>query len=268
MNEKWKMFEKECVDFLNKTYGNTCQFKHCGGSDSTVPDILVKTNTGKSFYIEIKMPLAQCGQFVLLPNNETRNFIYSKTNKTPLNDFSEEIINYMNKNFDMFSTSGTKGEEIQFDNSEIVFRNWILKHYEELNVKLIITKHHSNFIILPINKLSDYFTINGIYRIKKSGSKSVGKKNCNKVLEYIQANYDLHCSRIYNDKLYVTLAENKQNKKFFIDKNEFMFSLKNDTNRYEFEVRKLSNTNNANVIFSIRLKLNIHDEFKPEQYFK
>ena len=50
----WEDFEIECTEYLNKTFGKYANFVHQGGSDSTVPDILVKTNKGTSFYIDAK----------------------------------------------------------------------------------------------------------------------------------------------------------------------------------------------------------------------
>lgn len=64
-------FEIECKNYLNKRFGAYARFIHQGGSDSTIPDILVKTNSGKEFYIDAKHCLAQCGQFVLLPDIKT-----------------------------------------------------------------------------------------------------------------------------------------------------------------------------------------------------
>lgn len=59
----WEDFEVECTDYLNKRFGAYARFIHQGGADSTVPDILVETNSGHSFYIDAKHSPAQCGQF-------------------------------------------------------------------------------------------------------------------------------------------------------------------------------------------------------------
>ena len=96
----WEEFEKNCVDYLNKKFGSYATFVHEGGSDSTVPDILVHTKNKKSFYIDVKHCPAQCGQFVLLPNIKTRTFEYSRLNATPINKYSEMIIKHMNDSFE------------------------------------------------------------------------------------------------------------------------------------------------------------------------
>ncbi|MBR1424446.1 hypothetical protein IJ579_02660 [bacterium] len=76
----WEEFEKQCTDYLNQEFCNFATFKTMGGSDSTVSDILVKTNTNKTFYIDVKHSPAQCGQFVLLPDIKTQKFVYSSRN--------------------------------------------------------------------------------------------------------------------------------------------------------------------------------------------
>ena len=94
--ENWRKFELECVDYLNKTYGN--YFSHLGFSDSTTSDIEYKKDE-KSFCIEAKMPSAQSGQFVLLPDSDKKEFVFSPRNKSKIDENVEFIIDHMNKNF-------------------------------------------------------------------------------------------------------------------------------------------------------------------------
>ena len=85
--EQWEEFEIQCTNYLNKKFGTYAEFIHQGGSDSTIPDILVNTNSGNSFFIEAKHSPAQCGQFVLLPNLETKSFEYSTLNVNCINKY-------------------------------------------------------------------------------------------------------------------------------------------------------------------------------------
>ena len=39
----WEDFEIECTDYSNRKFGAYATFIHQGSTDSTVPDILVKT---------------------------------------------------------------------------------------------------------------------------------------------------------------------------------------------------------------------------------
>ena len=245
----WEQFEIDCTRFLMEQFGEYATFIHQGRSDSTVPDIKVTTKKNKQFYIEAKHSPAQCGQFVLLPNVETRQFEYSRLNSTEINEFSQVIVDYMNNNFEEFKEAGTAGKNIEFDNCQNVFNNWIIKTYKDKGVKFFIT---NNNVILPIEEFAEYFNVSAKYRIKRSGSSSVGSGNVDKVTEYLKSTFsNIELTTTY-DKVFIYTNDNLHNQRFIIGRNEFMIS-KRENN---FEVRKLSNTFNANVIFSIELKTN------------
>ena len=245
----WEQFEIDCTRFLMEQFGEYATFIHQGRSDSTVPDIKVTTKKNKQFYIEAKHSPAQCGQFVLLPNVETRKFEYSRLNLTEINEFSQVIINHMNNNFEEFKEAGTAGKNIEFDNCQNVFNNWIIKTYKDKGVKFFIT---NNNVILPIEDFAEYFNVTAKYRIKRSGSSSVGSGNIDKVTEYLKSTFSNIELKTTCDKIFIYTNDNLHNQRFIIGRNEFMIS-KRENN---FEVRKLSNTFNANVIFSIELKTN------------
>lgn len=245
----WEQFEIDCTRFLIEQFGEYATFIHQGRSDSTVPDIKVTTKKNKQFYIEAKHSPAQCGQFVLLPNVETRKFEYSRLNSTEINEYSQAIIEHMNKNFEEFKEAGTAGKNIEFDNCQNVFNNWIIKTYKDKGVKFFIT---NNNVILPIEEFAEYFNVSAKYRIKRSGSSSVGSRNIDKVTEYLKSTFSNIELKTTYDKVFIYTDDNLHNQRFIIGRNEFMIS-KRENN---FEVRKLSNTFNANVIFSIEPKTN------------
>lgn len=242
----WVEFEIECTDYLNKRFGAYARFIHQGGSDSTVPDILVETNQGNSFYIDAKHSPAQCGQFVLTPNIASRTFEYSKKNVNRMNIYAEKIMNYMNQQFDEFREAGTAGKDILTENDSSIFSGWIIQTYKEKGADFFITNNHT---ILPVERLCEYFDVTAKYRIKRSGSNSIGKSRLSLVLSYIKSHdYAIIGSRIENDKLFVTSSRNLHNLRFILGKYEYMFSQRGT----EYEIRRLSNTYNANVIFSIK----------------
>ncbi len=249
--KKWEDFEIECTDYLNETFGQYAEFYHQGGADSTVSDILVSTKSNKKFYIEAKHSPAQCGQFVLLPNIQSKTFEYSSLNTSPINEYVLKIMEHMNNQFEEFREAGTAGKEIIMDNGEKTFSNWIVQNYRHKGTNYFIT---NDYVIIPIEQFSSCFKTTAKYRIKRSGSSSVGKSLAvyfSNVFSNNEAhNYNIICTRIYNDKLFVQSERELHNKRFIYKENEFMFS-KRDS---EYEIRKLSNTNNANVIFSITLK--------------
>lgn len=244
--ENWERFELECTNYLNAKFGAYARFIHQGGSDSTRPDILVKPNHGHSFYMDAKHSPAQCGQFVLNPNIITRTFEYSKKNDNRINIYAEKIMEHMNKHFDEFREAGTAGKDIIMEDGTSIFSNWIIQTYKEKGADYFITNNHT---ILPVEKLREYFDVTATYRIKRSGSNSVGKKYLSPVFDYIQSHdYDIISSRTDGEKLFVKSNKNLHNLRFTLGKYEYMFSQRS----IEYEIRKLSNTYNANVIFSIK----------------
>ena len=247
----WKDFEIQCTNHLNNKFGKYATFYHQGGSNSTVPDILVETIKGKSFYIEAKHSPAQCGQFVLLPNVKTKTFEYSKLNVNPINKHAKIIMEYMNNNFNVFKEAGTAGKYIDIPNGIDIFSDWIIQTYKDKKAYYFIT---NNYTIFPIEQLKKYFNVTAKYRIKRSGSSNVGKRRFDSVMEYISTqDYVITDSLFMGDKLYVYSPQQLHEQRFTICEDEFMFSIRED----KYELRKLSKTYNANVIFSIEQKENI-----------
>lgn len=250
MSSIWEDFEIDCTEYLNRKFGDYASFKHEGGSDSTIPDIKVTTKSGNIFYIDAKHSPAQCGQFVLLPDIASSTFIYSRLNTTPINTYAKQIIEHMNAQFDEFKEAGTAGKDIVMNNGSEIFSNWIIDSYRNKGARYFIT---NNYTILPVERSSEYFNVSAKYRVKRSGSSHVGKSNISNVLNYIKSNgYNIESSRTDAGKLFVVSAESLHNQRFLLHGYEYMFSLRDS----EYEIRKLSNTFNANVIFSIDLKSN------------
>jgi hypothetical protein len=236
----WKKFENECVVYLSEKYDKL--FKLQGESDSTVSDILFN-NGRKKFYIEAKMSNAQCGQFVLLPDSNTKTFKYSPKNKTKENEYTRMIINFMDRNFDGFCNSGTAGSDINMPKP--VFYNWIINYYKEKGTEFFITKDEGEFLIFPIDQFPKYFDVTAKYREKKSGSSSLNNSN-KPDFEYAMGiagiDFSFRGLDIISDRYLDGIKVNG---------NKYDYLLRE--NKGNYKVRKLSNTRNANVIFSIEL---------------
>lgn len=254
----WQDFELECTDYLNDAFGDYAAFYHEGGADSTVPDIRVKTNTNRTFYIDAKHCPAQCGQFVLLPDISTQTFKYSTLNANRINAHAIKIIDFMNRDFDEFREAGTAGKDINMQNGSKIFADWIIQIYKEKGARLFIT---NSFRIVDIDDFSEHFNVSAKYRIKRSGSSSVGKSRSSTISTYIKEHYNISSAIADGDKVFVTSSVNLHDKRFIYGGYEYMISDRGSS----YEVRKLSNTYNANVIFSIDLKGNkaglSNDEF-------
>lgn len=258
--KQWEQFEKECIEYLNDNFDKYATFQHMGGKNSNISDILVKTNKNNEFYIEVKHSPCQSGQFVLIPNFESKEFTYSNRNKIDINHFSKTIMDYMNSNFVKFSNSGTAGTIIDFENCQNCFANWIKSLYKTKNAKFIIT---NNFKLIDIDELEYFFDITAKYRIKKSGSSKVPKKDYENILNYILDKYPIDKYTYKNNSLFVKSNNNLQKISFEYKNFTYKFSIKE--NSY-FEVRRLSKTRNANVIFSLRLKENTPNSLSNEQF--
>lgn len=255
----WQDFEIECTDYLNNRFGGYATFYHEGGADSTVPDIRVKTNSNRIFYIDAKCCPAQCGQFVLLPNISTGKFEYSPLNANKLNSYAIKIIEFMNEDFDGFREAGTAGKDINMQSGSKIFADWIIQIYKEKGACLFIT---NDFRIVNIDDFAEHFNVSAKYRIKRSGSGNVGKKYLSDISLYLKEHYHNISSVVADgDKLFVTSSTDLHNERFVYGKYEYMISNRGSL----YEIRKLSNTYNANVIFSIDIKNNkvglSNDEF-------
>ncbi len=240
----WEDFEKSCVTYLQSKFGTYAQFIWKGKSISTTSDIEAVTKSGKSFYIEAKHCPAQCGQFVLLPNIKTQSFDYSQLNVTPINQYSQAIIEHMNMDFQAFKEAGTKGKAIEIENSSQIFADWIKNYYKTKKAEYIIT---NNFDIFSIDDIKYVFEISATYRVKRSGSRNVGSGKMGIVKQFINKNYtvnSLHCS---GERLFVGSTIELHNERFVLNGTEYMFSKRENV----YEIRRLSNTFNANVIFSV-----------------
>lgn len=244
--EAWKRFEKECCDYLNYKYGNDkVRFVWDGGSDSTSADIMVYINNRNIFNIEVKSPQAQSGQFVVLNDNGT--LVFSTRNKSNSED-AKPFLAYMNANYEQFAQATTSGVSLDMNPDE--YNEWIVDHYLKRKVKFVITRDDFSFVILPIEKYGEYFDTTCLYRIKKSGSNEVPKSIANSVAKLFGGTayrYEL------DKKLYVISSKRySKGTKLTLGDYDYMVSMVLDDGA--LYIRRLSNTNNANVIFSISLK--------------
>ena len=252
---EWEDFEKACTSYLNEQFGKYAKFTHKGGSNSTVSDIFVETYND-SFYIDAKLLPSQCGQFVLFPDTVKKSFQYSDNNANLIDEYAEKIIDNMNKNFDLFYNAGTAGKDVIMADGQEVFSKWIIKMYKAKNTRFFIT----NGYIIPVDRMLEFFEISATYRIKRSGTSSVGKNKISLVRDYVINDCLLKISRTEEDKLFIVSPEKMNNKSFELFGSEYIFSLRDK----EYEVRKRGKTNNANVIFSIKHKKNTKGLSKEE----
>lgn len=262
MTDKWEELENKCHKYLLDIYGNYHKIEAFGKSDSTKADIKVITATNNEFFIEVKSKNSQCCQFVLFPNDETKEFDFSKKNKVPFLDSCKKITKYMSTSYTKYSKVNKKGISININDS--VLYDLVKDYYSKKNVKFFMTEN-TDIIIFPLEKFSDYFDIEAIYRKKGSGSSEPCEKNNhseilqglsdenllgtieyenvgNKRRCFIHSDTFLHKKKIMCENYTYQFKDNKYSKTIA------------KTKQYVFEVRRLSNTNNPNVICELSLK--------------
>lgn len=244
----WLEFEEQSTDYLNNRFGHLASFSHLGSSDATVPDIRVETKSGKQFYIDAKLTPAQCGQFVLLPNIANQCFMFSEKNKTKLTPQVQQIIDHMNADFEAYKEAGTAGKSIELNDGGALFAEWIVSTYRQKGTAFFIT---NGFTILPVSEFLNYFEVSAVYRVKRSGSRSVSAKSAPGVVQHMTGcGFPIKSHSIRDGKLFACSDVYLHNTRFIYKGSEYMFSQRGD----EYEIRMLSNTFNANVIFSISKK--------------
>lgn len=256
----WEVFEIERTAVLNAKYGKYAKFIRRGGSDATVPDIHVVMENGRESELEVKKPPAQGGQFVLIPDEENEEFIFSEKNQSSINEEVSAIIEVMNKSFKEFNEAGTKGKDIPLNDE--VFYKWVKDSYKNKGVQFFVTKDD---LIVPVDELEKYFDINAKYREKRSGSGNTGEENFDKVKDHLnKSDYPIDSISTKGSKMFVTSKENLHNQRFVKDGWEYMFS---NRGKGKYEIRRLSNTSNSNVIFSLKLKKNNTENGVSDQEF-
>ncbi len=243
-----ELFEIQCYEYLKKNYkSEETDFLHYGGMNSTKSDIAAVKNGKPVFYIEAKEALAQSGQFVLLPDEKREEFVFSSLNHSEPNEMTNIIIDYMNRHFKHFDNAGTAGQALEIDSG--VFSDWIVNYYKKKGVKYVISRNE-DYVILPIRRFKEYFEISAKYRIKKSGSGKPAKKDIPDIEALIKKYYSAARFSQKDKKLFAWISEDINKDRFVLGRYTYFLS-ERDSGSYE--VRRLSNTYNMNVIFSVKL---------------
>lgn len=255
--EKWKQSELECVQYLKNTYESAgIEFDHKGGSDSSQSDVKVLKDKKLLFYIEAKSASAQCGQFVVL--DEQGKFLYSPRNKIKQpSECSSKFIEIMQESYAAFKACGTSGTPFSSECQTLEYE-WVKDFYSKKKTEFIIAEKvpgytgDDNFLIFPLSKFEKYFDISATYRIKTSGSNNPNPKDEQEILSTLADNKITVTKHGFESGHYYIYTTGISDKKQYRGKvYRWQFNL-DGVGKYQ--VRKLSNTNNANVIFAISLK--------------
>lgn len=253
----FKEFEKSCAEFLRAKYSETgCEFILSGGSNSILPDIVVKNNGKVLCNIEVKEPSAQCSQFVAFVNEETRSFVYSHRNHpSKPSEPSLAILSAMSLNFDKHKVPSA--DELGL--SKHLYYDRIVDYYSNYKkCEFFMTRESvdsGEFIIFPTVDFQYYFDATACYRPKKSGSHNPNRRELAELPSMLLEN-NFPKYELVNDGHYINVKFNIDAEERFILEGNCRLQFKRIEPRL-YRVTGLSKTKNANVIFSIRLKSSI-----------
>lgn len=200
----------------------------------------------------MKSEISQAAQFVVEIVND--HFEFSKRNKSEI-DNCLPIINYLNENFEKYKYIGQNSIKIDI-NKEILFSR--VKHYYKVEKKAdyFIVNFKNKPIVFPTDKSNEYFNIDCFIRRKKSGSRKVPMKSKDKIIQTIKDNYpdeNLKYFLYYYNTLFCYTKSPLIELPILKDNNIYLSLVESHDNDYKYEIRLLSNTNNINVIFTLKL---------------
>lgn len=259
--QNWKKLEIEIANYLKVLLNHDYLVENFGGADSFKPDIIVtQKKTNLKTFIEVKSINSQCGQFVVL--NQNNRFVFSEDNKTP-ESISNKIISYMNKNLRIFLNASTKG--IDIDLSKEILYSWVKNYFLFKKLDLIATKIGKKIIFFNPNEIEKYFDISACYRVKRSGSRDVPRNFDYESLKNILENY-IKLNNIHSE--FIKIQREGTKTRLYSSNLNQLNHVKLDVGIYKIyinyttgekfaSVKVLSNTENKNVIFSIKIKNDI-----------
>lgn len=259
--KKWEDFESEMTGYLQQMLKDyDVLVKQYGSADSTIPDIEITINSNsKKFYVETKMPASQTSQFVVeIKNNK---FVYGSKNKFKSNQYSDEIINILNDNYNLYSKVAQAGMVVPVP--ETIAFSWIASNMKNKNVEFIISvDNDGNKKVFSLDQFNKFFNIKTIFRRKKSGSQDLPKTYYDDFKKHLDLRFSKYKYSLNTNgkKLYFDLPLDLNKNECYIDSDVLpegkRYFLSNKGNG-KYEVKITSSTNNPNIIFELSLKDNV-----------
>jgi len=266
---KWQDLESKGAEFLNTLFP-CVKFTESGGSNANESDIIATNQNGNIlFKIEAKMTPAQAGQITIIDNG---SFSLSKRSHNPDNIYTNQIINYLNENYQNFSPADRTGQTLNIPENILI--NWVKYHYLSkgntwiLSIAKNSTLSKSSLTLVPINELERYFTVNSVFRIKQSGSQNISKTRREEAIQAIEEAYPFinRDTDIVFDgkKMYLTLNIGHGNQR--LNNGYFIGAIKD--NRYVITRRNMTENPNPNIMFEITLKQQYFQENEFKNFLK
>jgi hypothetical protein len=267
---KWQDLESKGAAFLNTLFP-CVQFTGSGGSNANESDIIVTNQYGGNtlFKIEAKMTPAQAGQITVVDNG---SFSLSEQSTNPDNIYTNQIIDYLNENYQDLSPAGRTGKALNIPENILI--NWVKEHYHSKGNSWILSIEKNSILskasltLVPINKLEQYFTVNTVFRIKQSGSSNISRSRREEAIQAIKEAYpsvNVNSDIVFDSKkMYLTayIGSGKQR----LSNGYFIGAIKD--NRYVITRRNMTENPNPNIMFEIRLKQQCFQENEFKNFLK
>ncbi len=242
--ERWEIFEKDATKYLEEQKLNdSFLFSNLGSNNSTAPDIKAFKHT---FNIEVKLSPAQAGQIVVTNNNNA--FAFSKNSVNQEIDETKKIIQHLNKNYEHYSIE----KPISITGIDDVLYSFIISQYTIKGNSWIMSADNEKIsdaklkCLVPIDEMPDNFDVSATLRRKPSGSGSMPKSKLKSAKKIILSACQASKFTVEDGKNFVSSYTGE----IRLDNNVYL-SKKDD---YKYEIKKLSSTNNLNVVFALVLK--------------
>lgn len=248
----WEESEKRCEAYLNENYSTEkVVFKRKGGHDSNVCDILVMCNNRPCFFMDVKQCSSQAGQFVLFPDYKKGRFVFSEKNKESQTESCLRIIDMMNSRFLHYADEKRKKLPLPADYTSMgIYASWIVDFYREKGARFFIFENKKlEYFIFPIESLLHYCSVNGCYRVKKSGTRTLPVSERSILKEFVERTFPTSEIIVDGEKFLFTVSPNLESFHDIVKGMKYFFACDNGL----CEVRKESKTFNRNVIFQLSL---------------
>jgi len=260
--QKWEIFQNEATEFLSNHFDMHCSME--GGFDATTSEITARNTDQVITTIEAKFCPAQAGQIILLSDGE--KFTFSTKSKNTSNTYTQDIIKYLNDNFESFQ--GTNSATIPITSiSFSTLYKWVKAVYSEKNVEWIIASKEfcnlsaEDLLFVPLEEIENYLDISITFRRKKTGNDHIPGKDLpdfEAEMDLVNQNYQIKRT---NNRYLLTLNQRVSN---FNIGTKYLLSMTNKEGQYY--IKKKDMNTNPNVLIQLKLKDNI--EFKGELFKK
>lgn len=259
----WEEFEQNATEFLQRLSPDFI-FRNIGNKVSNAPDIeVLNLQNHKIFNIEAKYTPSQAGQIVVLDNNGV--FQYSTKSKNIEVQATSILIEHLNINYSTYVDVSQSAIPISIH--EDILYSFIEEQYRIKNNEWIIASNRTSSLtstsvcLIPISEIRNNFFVSAVLRRKKSGTSEVPKFMRDRAREIVSSIF--HAPKFEEDGKKIYFYGDIGHHPLQLPENLYL----SEKGMNKYEIRKRSNTNNANIMFSLELKpayLCMKDRFLTE----